>query len=209
MAWARNKSLVSAECIGGGTRKKRSAQCSAQCAVQCAVRSAQRAVRSAWNLYAIPKQTRFQPRNSKKQAPHTRDKLRISRTQSLLIALVSLFCTTYFPPYTKGENHVWKSTFALAALPRSHCCCFGHNVAEFGQCEQRKRPMHDLFSLQRLFPYFRFILKSNINPENGDAQICLNKRLSCAIAANLPPTCREILAPVHNWRRFMLWSFGC
>ena len=26
--------------------------------------------------------------------------------QSLLIALVSLFCTTYFPPCTKGENHV-------------------------------------------------------------------------------------------------------
>ena len=64
------------------------------------------------------------------------------RTQSLLIALVSLFCTTYFPPCTKGENHVWKSTLALAALRRSHCCCFGHHVAELGQCEQRKRPMH-------------------------------------------------------------------
>ena len=26
----------------------------------------------AWSLYAIPKQTRFRPRNSKKQAPHTK-----------------------------------------------------------------------------------------------------------------------------------------
>ena len=93
-------------------------------------------------LYAIPKQTRFRPQNSKKEAPHTKDKLRISWTQSFLIALVSLFCTTYFPPCTKGENHVWKSTLALAALRRSHCCCFGHHVAELGQCEQRKRPMH-------------------------------------------------------------------
>ena len=131
----------------------------------------------------VPKQTRFRPRNSKKQAPHTKDKLRISRTQSLLIALVSLFCTTYFPSCTKGENHVWKSTLALAALSRSHCCCFGHHVAELGQCEQRKRPMHDLFSLQRLIPHFRFILESN-------------ERLSCTIAANF----LEILASVHTWR---------
>ena len=56
--------------------------------------------------------------------------------------LLSLFCTTYFPPCNKGENHVWKSTLALAALRGSHCCCFGHHVAELGQCEQRKRPMH-------------------------------------------------------------------
>ena len=67
-------------------------------------------------LYAITKQTRFRPRNSKKQAPHSKDKLRISRTQSLLIALVSLFCTTYFPPFTKGENHVWKSTLAFLSF---------------------------------------------------------------------------------------------
>ena len=84
----------------------------------------------------------------------------------------------------------------LAALRGSHCCCFGHHVAELGQCEQRKRPMHDLFSLQRLFPHFRFMLKSNINTENGDARICLNEWLSCPIAANF----LEILAPVHTWR---------
>ena len=82
---------------------------------------------------------------------------------------------------------------ALAVLRRSHCCCFGHHVAELGQCEQRKRPMHDLFSL---FPHFRFILKSNINTENGDARICLDERLSSTIAANF----LEILAPVHTWR---------
>ena len=58
------------------------------------------------NLYVIPEQTGFRQRNSKKQAPHTKDKLRISRTQSLLIALVSLFCTAYFPPCTERENHV-------------------------------------------------------------------------------------------------------
>ena len=43
---------------------------------------------------------------------------------------------------------------------------------------------------------FRFILKSNINTENGDARICLNERLSCTIAANV----LEILAPVLTWR---------
>ena len=43
---------------------------------------------------------------------------------------------------------------------------------------------------------FRFILKSNINTENGDARICLNERLSCTNAANF----LEILAPVHTWR---------
>lgn len=94
-------------------------------------------------LYAVPKQTRFRPQNSKKgSSTHTKDKLRISRTQSLLIALVSRFCTTYFPPWPKGENQVWRSTLALAALRRNHCCCFGHHVAELGHCEQRKRPMH-------------------------------------------------------------------
>ena len=74
----------------------------------------------------------------KKQAPHTKDKLTISRTQSLLIALVSLFCSTYFPLCTKGENHVLKSTLALAALHRSPCCCLGYHVAELGQCESTK-----------------------------------------------------------------------
>lgn len=94
-------------------------------------------------LHAVPKQTRFRPQNSKKaSSTHTKDKLRISRTQSLLIALVSRFCTTYFPPWPNGENQVWRSTLALAALRRSHCCCFGHHVAELGHCEQRKRPMH-------------------------------------------------------------------
>ena len=43
---------------------------------------------------------------------------------------------------------------------------------------------------------FRFILKSNINTENGDARICLNERLSYTIAANF----LEILAPMHTWR---------
>ena len=43
---------------------------------------------------------------------------------------------------------------------------------------------------------FRFILKSNINTENGDARICLNERPSCTIAANF----LQILAPVHTWR---------
>jgi len=32
-------------------------------------------------LYRIPKQTTFRPRNSKKEAPDTKDKLRISQTQ--------------------------------------------------------------------------------------------------------------------------------
>ena len=43
---------------------------------------------------------------------------------------------------------------------------------------------------------FCFILKSNINTENGDARVCLNERLSCTIAANF----LEILALVHTWR---------
>ena len=41
-----------------------------------------------------------------------------------------------------------------------------------------------------------FVLKSNINTENGDARICLGERLSCTIAANF----LEILAPVHTGR---------
>ena len=43
---------------------------------------------------------------------------------------------------------------------------------------------------------FPFVLKSNINTENGDARICLNERLSCTIAANF----LEILPPVHTWK---------
>ena len=57
-------------------------------------------------------------------------------------------------------------------------------------------PVKSHVCLQRLFPHFRFILKSNINTENGGTRICLNERLSCTIAANF----LEILAPVHTWR---------
>ena len=38
-------------------------------------------------------------------------------------------------------------------------------------------------SCLRVHARFRFILKLNINTENGDAGICLNERLSCTIAA--------------------------
>ena len=54
----------------------------------------------------------------------------------------------------------------------------------------------DLSNLPRLLPNFHFILKSNINTENGDGRVCLNERLSCPVAANF----LEVPSPLHTWR---------
>ena len=90
----------------------------------------------------------------------------------------------------KSRLHTQKISLEFHGHKVINCFSFSllHHI--FSSLHQRRK------SCLKVHAPFPFILKSNINTENGDARICLNERLSCTIAANF----LEILAPVHTWR---------